>query len=152
MSTLLDLQSDITEILNADEYLVQGGCQAFAEDKGDTLSRLEIAIGNIGTVALTVMTPIGKALGSKNATGIPLEVPALMIQCQEKPAINRERPGYITALQAAQHIAVALDQPAFRFIDFLQGGDSDTEIVTVQVIFRSSITLTDPADSTDSAE
>lgn len=154
MSTLLDLQNEIAVLINASEYLVQGGCEAFAEDKADTLTRLEIALWDRGGVAITVMTPVGRALGSKTETGIPLEIPAFMIQCQERPAANREIPGHITALQAAQHIAVTLDQPAFRFVDFIQGGDSDTEVVTVQVVFRTSITLTDPAiiTITDSAE
>ena len=48
MSTLLDLQNEIAVLINASEYLVQGGCEAFAEDKADTLTRLEIALWDRG--------------------------------------------------------------------------------------------------------
>lgn len=146
MSTLLDLQDDVCEVLNADEYLAQGGCKAFAEDKANVFAEVEMQLDSLGAVAITVMTPVGKAQGSRKESGIPLEIPALVIQCQEAPALNREVPGHITALQAAQHIALVLDQPAFRFVDFIQGGDAEKEVVTVQVVFRTSITLTDPAD------
>lgn len=152
MSTLLEMQDDIATALNHDEWLVQGGCEAYAEDKSDTLQKLGIKLQETGGVAITILTPVGKAQGSRNVNGIPMELPAVVVQCQEVPVHNREVPGNITALQAAQHIAFVLDQPSIRFIEFGQGGDSDTEVVTVQVIFRSSITLTDPADIEPSAE
>jgi len=152
MSTLLDIQEDVAAAINADEWLVQGGCEAFAEDRSDTLQRLDIKLHNTLGIAITILTPVGKAQGSRNVAGIPLELPVLVVQCQEIPALNREAPGHISALQAAQHIAFLLDQPSIRFSEFVQGGDSDTEIVTVQVLFRTSIILTDPAEAVAPAE
>ena len=54
MSTLRDLQDEIAEACNADEYLVQGGCKAFAEDRQDALAEIAAQLETVGGIAIAV--------------------------------------------------------------------------------------------------
>jgi len=145
MSTLRDLQEEIAEACNADEYLVQGGCKAFAEDRQDVFAAIEEQLANVGGLATVVSTPNVKPLGGATEGSNPCEVSELAIRVTETPALSRLAPGNITALQAAQHIMHMFHQAAFAFVRLDQTADEQTGTVSATATFKTSINLTDPA-------
>ena len=65
----------------------------------------------------------------------------LAIRCIELPALNRENPGHLTALDAAEQVAQALDGEQFNFAEIAQTSDQRTGTLTAEVIFNTTIHL-----------
>lgn len=145
MSTLRDLQEEIAAACNADEWLVQGGCMALAEDRQDVFAAIEEQLAQRGGLAIVVSTPNVKFIGGATEGSIPCEVSELSVRVTEMPAVSRLAPGHATALQAAQHIMHMFHQPSIAFVRLDQTADEQTSTVSATVIFKTSITLTDPA-------
>lgn len=135
-----ELQKRIADALNGDESLVQGGCKAFAEDSQSIVFDIEKAL-NDGGVSLVVVTPEVTRSGSGTDEGLPVEL-TVEIQCSERPALNREVPGHLTALDAAERVAHALDGEQFEFNAIRQFADPTTKTVTATVSFGIDILLT----------
>lgn len=146
MSTLRDLQDEIAEACNADEYLVQGGCKAFAEDRQDALAEIAVQLETVGGIAIAVSTPDIKFLGGATPGNLPCEVNPLSIRATEAPALSREQPGNITALKAAEHIAHMFHQPGIAFLGIVQTADEQSCTVSATATFKTTIVLTDPAE------
>ncbi len=136
-----EFQKKIADALNTVEELVQGGCRAFAEDAltvvNDVAQQLQMARG----VAVVVTTPRFARSASGCADGIPAEC-QLEVKCLEKPAINREAPGHLTALDAAEEVAHALDGETLEFASIEQYVEERTGTVVVTVAFGVDILLT----------
>lgn len=146
MSTLRELQEEIAEACNADEYLVQGGCKAIAEDRQDALAKIEEQLATVGGIAIAVSTPDVKFQGGGAPGKLPCGVDQLSIRATEAPALSREQPGNITALMAAQHIAHMFHQPGIAFLGIVQTADEQSCTVSATATFKTSIVLTDPAE------
>lgn len=134
-----DLQKFVAEELNGVKELLQGGCKAFAED---TMSiGFEIAeCLNVGGVSVVVVTPRLQRNGDCY-DGIPMET-TLAVQCTEKPALNREASGHLTALDAAEIVAHALDGAQFCLTSIDQTADERTKTITATASFNVTIHLT----------
>lgn len=137
--TIREFQKKIANALNGVETLVQGGCKAFAED---TMSiGFEIAeCLNVGGVSVVVVTPRLQRNGDRAGT-IPMEC-TLAVQCSEKPALNREMPVHLTALDAAEIVAHALDGTQFCLVSIDQTADERTKTITATASFNTTIHLT----------
>ena len=103
---LSDVQKHIVDAINADEMLVAAGCRACIEDKGDAFAEVNAALEGVGICAL-VGVPSWKpeSNAAKNAVGRT----SFTVNVIEVPPVNRERPGYMTGLNAAERIAWALN-------------------------------------------
>ena len=148
-----ELQEKIAEALNGVEELVQGGCKAFAEDSMTVLNDIAQQLTSKAGVAICIVTPtVAKngecfpaAQSERSAaegatsprTAIAAEF-ALAIQCSEKPELNRKQPGHMTALDAAEIVALSLDGEQFSFVDIRQTGDAATRTVTATANFNFS--------------
>lgn len=135
-----EIQKRLADALNGDETLVQGGCRAFAEDSNSILFDIEKAL-NDGGVSLVVVTPEVTRSGSGTEAGIPVEL-TVEIQCSERPALNRDIPGHLTALDAAERVAHALDGETLEFNAIRQFADKTTKTVTATVSFGLDTILT----------
>lgn len=149
MSTIRDLQEEIATACNEDDYLVQGGCKAVAEDRLDVFAAIEEQLNTRGGLAIVVSTLNVKLLGGATEGSIPCEVSELAIRTTETPASSRLAPGAITALQAAQHIMHMFHQPSIAFQRLVQTADEQTGTVSATVLFTTNIVLTDPAVQAD---
>jgi hypothetical protein len=129
--TIKEIQKKIADHLNRVETLVQGGCKAFAEDALGLGFELASTL-NEGCVTIVVVTPKVDRSGSGTENGIPVEM-QIAIQCVEKPALNRESPGHITALDAAELIAHELDGDVLEFAGISQYADDRTRTITATV-------------------
>lgn len=111
-----DLQTQITDILNGIEELVQGRCKAFAEDSltvlNDVTQQLQLNKG----VAIIVLTPKATRAGRTADGGIKLDC-RVSIKCMEIRAINEKAQSRMTSLQAAETIALELDDETLSFVD-----------------------------------
>lgn len=139
--TLFEYQQSIADSLNADETLLQGGCEALAEDSLELLFRVACCVNEQGGVALVVTTPEAERLGDDEAGAIAVEIPALEIVCVEKPGVNRTRDNAMTALQAAQRAAIVLDSPELHFLRIRQESDENAGTLSAIVTFQTSATL-----------
>ena len=134
-----EFQKKIAEALNGVEELVQGGCKALAEDSLSVLNEVREQLQTAGGVAIVVTTP--KLTRNGCAAGfIPAET-RLAIRCIETPALNRENPGHLTALDAAEIVAQALDGEQFNFAEISQTSDQRTGTLTAEVTFNTTINL-----------
>ena len=134
-----EFQKKIAEALNGVEDLVQGGCKALAEDSlsivNDVKTQLQTACG----VAIVVTTPNLTRNGCAGGV-IPAET-RLAIRCIETPALNRENPGHLTALDAAEIVAQCLDGEQFNFAEIAQTSDQRAGTLTAEVTFNTTINL-----------
>lgn len=134
-----ELQQQVADLLNGEETLVQGGCTALAEDAASIAYNVEKAL-NQGGVALVVVTPRFTRAGDGGGPGIPVDA-TIAVQCVEKPQLNREIPGHLTALDAAEAVAFALDGDEVALESIEQTGDERTKTVTATATFNVSIIL-----------
>lgn len=134
-----EFQEKIANALNTVEELLQCGCKAFAEDSLSIVHDVETQLQQASGVAIVVTTPHltrnGCAGGSLPCDG------ALEIRCIELPALNRENAGNLTAIDAAEIIAGALDGDQFNFTGIDQRIDERTGTITATVSFNTSLYL-----------
>ena len=134
-----ELQATVADALNGVEELVQGGCKAFAEDSQTVMNDIAQQLTGKAGVAICVVTPTVTKNGIAKG-GIAAGF-SLSIQCSEKPEINRRQPGHMTALDAAETVALALDGEQFSFIDIRQIADKETRTITAIATFETTIKL-----------
>lgn len=65
----------------------------------------------------------------------------LGVKALEIPALNREQPGHLTALDAAEIVAQALDGEQFNFTGISQTADQRSGALTVTIDFNTTINL-----------
>jgi len=138
--TIREIQNILAATLNADETLVQGGCRAFAEDSNSIIFDIEKAL-NDGGISMVVVTPDVTHAGSGTTEGVPVEM-TIEIQCSERPALNREVPGHLTALDAAEAVVHILDGQVSEFSGIRQFADRQTRTVTATASFSLVTMLT----------
>lgn len=102
---LSDLQTAVSAALAADAVLSAAKVAALAQNKKDILGEVQERVAKLGICAIAI-TPKAKADGS--ATCGPLASLTVVVRVIENPPVNRSRSGYITALDAAEHIAASL--------------------------------------------
>lgn len=142
--TLQLFQTALAEKLNANDALRASGCEAVAEDALDVDAKVAEQLQVLNGVAMIVMTPKINVIGGGTENGIPVEIPELMISCAEIPALNRERPEAITALQAAERVALLFDSPQIKFKSITQMVDENLGLLTANVIFSTTMYLSLP--------
>lgn len=134
-----EFQKKIAKALNGVEELVQGGCKALAEDTLSVMNDVKTQLQTAGGVAIVVTTP--KLTRNGCAGGfIPTDT-RLAIRCIEVPAVNRENPGHLTALDAAEIVAQCLDGEQFNVSEIAQTSDPRTGTLTAEVVFNTEINL-----------
>ena len=141
-----ELQQAVVDALNGVEELIQGGCKAFAENSR-TVYDESSSWTQQGKVALVVVTPDMQRNGSNTtvqageqaeqgegsesaSSAIPAET-QLLVQCSEKPAVARTKPGVITALDGSQ----------FCWLSTRQTIDRQAGVLTATVTFATTIHL-----------
>lgn len=137
-----EIQKKIADALNGVEELVQGGCQAFAEDVKNVFFEVKQAL-EAGNVCIVVVTPKVTRSASGCRDGLPVEM-QLAVQCAERPDLNRSTAGHLTALDAAEIVAHALDGEQFEFASIEQWADDRTRTVTATATFNFNPILTEP--------
>jgi hypothetical protein len=90
-----------------------------------------------------VVTPKVTRSASGCDDGIPVEM-LLAVQCAERPDLNRATPGHLTALDAAEIVAHALDGETFELASIEQWADERTRTVTATATFGFNPILTEP--------
>lgn len=131
-----ELQKKIADALNGLEELVQGGCKAFPEDSMTVMNDIAQQLTGKAGVAICIVTPtVAKNGVAKD--GIAAEF-AVAVQCSEKPELNRKKTGHMTALDAAEAVALALDGDQFSFVDIRQTADKGTRTITATANFNCS--------------
>ena len=144
--TLKEIQDELTDKLNADEALGQGGCAAASEDSLGLLAAINTQLMQRKGVAMVVGTPSATGMGAAPpGLPIPVVVDELAVTCMEIPAINRNRPGAMTALQAAERAAWLLRAPDTVFLTIRQSSDEASGTLSATATFRAGRTLTQPA-------
>lgn len=107
--TVTEFQSKIADALNADEVLSRGGCRAFAEDALDVDQETQKQLQEAGGVAILVVTPRMRRGGTPPKGGLHCVCEGLAVEAIEIPALNRARPGAMTALAAAMRASLVLE-------------------------------------------
>lgn len=138
--TVRAFQHQVVDILGEIEPLVQGGCKAIAEDSLEVISEVEAQLQTAAGVAVVVTTPEFKRNGC-SAGAIPVDA-VMAVKCIEQPATNRQQPGHLTALDAAERVAWELDGETFNFTGISQTADARSGTVTASANFNVCISLT----------
>ena len=136
--------------MNGVDELVQGGCKAFAEDSMTVLNDIAQQLTSRAGIAICIVTPT-VAKNGEAAAGIAAEI-AVAVQCSEKPELNRKQPRHMTALDAAELVALSLDGQQFSFVDIRQTGDAQTRTVTATANFNFSGKLSQPQETQTTEE
>ncbi len=140
--TIREIQKKVADALNGVEELVQGGCKAIAADSNDVFFEVKQSL-EAGNVCILVDTPKVTRSASGCAYGIPVEM-QLAVQCAERPDLNRDTPGHLTAIDAAEIVAHALDGEQFDFASIEQWAEDRTRTVTATATFGFNPILTEP--------
>lgn len=139
MTKILEFQRAVAARLNGVEALALGGCKALAEDALDAVSLVAEQLDAAGGVAVVVTTPRLDRDGCA-ADCVPCEA-RLDVRCVERPALNRESPSHLTALDAAALVAAALDGPEFGFRSIDQRADEARGTLAATASFVTRIDL-----------
>jgi hypothetical protein len=140
--TLYGLQRQIAQVLNDDETLMQGGCEAFAEDSNTIGQDVARRLKEVAGVAIVVSTPSAEPAGRKEGE-IQLDT-AIEVAAAEIPALNRDPSGgKLTALQAAQRLIMILDGPSLEFTRLRQRFDEQVGVATTTCEFTTQVALTE---------
>ena len=142
--TIREIQQKIAKALNGVEALVQGGCKAFAEDSQSIFFDVKTAL-EAGNVCIVVVTPKATRSASGCVDDIPVEM-QIAVQCAERPDLNRANAGHLTALDAAEIVAHALDGEQFELASIEQWADDRTRTVTATATFGFDPILTEPTN------
>ena len=142
--TIREIQKKVADALNGVEGLVQGGCKAIAEDSNDVFFEVRQAL-ETGNVCIVVTTPKVTRSASGTEDGIPVEM-QIAVQCAERPDLNRANADHLTALDAAEIVAHALDGEQFELASIEQWADDRTRTVTATATFGVNPILTEPTD------
>ena len=137
--TILEFQDKVATRLNDVEELVKGGCKAIAEDALDVASAVREQLEQAGGVAVVVTTPRLDRNGC--ADGLIPCAASLDVRCVERPALNRESPSHITALDAARLVAKELDGALFSFRSIDQRVDERNGALSATASFETIIYL-----------
>ena len=139
---LFALQQSIAETLKNDPVLIKHNCEVHAENKGDILNEILSLVAQLGCCAL-VHTPRlkGNATNSMRPTGMATAV----VQVFEEPLFNRGKANRITALDAAERVAVALHRHTLPKIGVLVfdtiWGDAAGDTLSYSVTFNILLDL-----------
>ena len=142
--TIREIQKKIADALNGVEALVQGGCTALAEDSQNVFFEVKQAL-EAGNVCIVVVTPKVTRSASGTEDGIPVEM-QIAVQCAERPDLNRANADHLTALDAAEIVAHALDGEQFELASIEQWADERTRTVTATATFGFNPILTNPTE------
>ena len=142
--TIREIQKKVADALNGVEELVQGGCKAIAEDSNDVFFEVRQAL-EAGNVCIVVVTPKVTRSASGTEDGIPVEM-QIAVQCAERPDLNRANADHLTALDAAEIVAYALDGEQFELASIEQWADERTRTVTATATFYFNPILTNPTE------
>ena len=142
--TIREIQQKIAGALNGVEALVQGGCKALAEDSQNVFFEVKQALEE-GNVCIVVVTPKVTRSASGTVGGIPAEM-QIAVQCAERPDLNRAATGHLTALDASEVVAHALDGEQLELASIEQWADERTRTVTATATFVFNPILTEPTN------
>ena len=139
-----ELQETIASLLRADEELLQGGCEVFAEDTRTVYDEAKQCIQE-GKVAIVVVTPNLERSGSgvPAADGLPFEGD-IEIRCMENPPVAAAQADVMRALDAAEIVAQVLDSEVLEWRSIRQTSDRREAIFTATVSFGYDGVLTRP--------
>ena len=104
----IDVQRNICETLNRNDWLIQKRYLALPEDKADLdaelLARLQQSGGDGTAIMVSGIGFVNEAGSAPTPVG-PLTISAVVT---EHPALNREHPDFASSLEAAFHLATLL--------------------------------------------
>ena len=140
MSRILEVQQYLADLLNECEALVQGGCRAFAEDEHETVKAIPAWVA-AGRTAIVVTTPEFRRDGCEPGK-LPMDA-AVRVVCEEKPALLRAqgKESHLTALDAAEEAAHALDGPTWNVAAIRQSFDAREGILSATVEINVHVKL-----------
>lgn len=136
--TIKSFQTLVKDEINTLASLREGGALGLIEDDLALVDKIRAQL--LSGVAVVVTTPALTRDGIPSA-GISAGG-ELVIQCLEQRAHLRNKPGAITAIDAAEAIMFKLDGfMLLHFKDIKSSVDRDTGILTVSVTFSFSVIL-----------
>jgi hypothetical protein len=135
-----ELQERIAAVLNANEELVQGGCKAIAEESLTVLHQVQTQIQLSKGVAIVVSVPSIRFAGISPDGCISVDA-VLSIKCMEIRALTEKAPQRLTALSAAELVAITLTDSETTFNDISLFSDGQSGILSATVSFETTTTL-----------
>ena len=105
MMNLSTLQKTVAKLLKDCPVLVRHNVEPLAEDKGNIFADIKLALAKVSCCAV-VLSPRFKS--SATDAQKPLGAATLVVQIFEMPALNRGKANRLTALNAAEAVAVFL--------------------------------------------
>ena len=153
MSSLVAVQREIADLINADPRFERRGARAFPFDAGDVWAEEEkwIAAAS-GFVHVSILTASGRYLGDAEdeagRRGVRMALTVSMV-CTENPALRqgmRESGDPATALQVAELLAAKFNDDRIRFKRFVQDAEPKSGTISVAAEFETSATITKPPE------
>lgn len=136
--TIKSFQTLVKDEINTLASLREGGALGLIEDDLALVDKIRAQL--LSGVAVVVTTPRLVRDGIPSA-GVSVGG-ELVIQCMEQRAHLRNKPGAITAIDAAEALMLSLDGfISLHFKDIQTSVDRDTGIITVSVTFSFSVIL-----------
>lgn len=105
MSVLLNLQAAVVAAIMADPDLCKRSLSVLAEDKENVIDKINTAMAKLGVCAI-VSTPDFR---NERQSGDPTGDCSLSISVLENVTLNRGKPGFLSATEAAEGIAILIN-------------------------------------------
>lgn len=151
MSSLVAVQREIADLINADPRFERRGARAFPFDAGDIWSKEgEWLAAGSGFIHVSILTAAGRYLGDapdeRGRRGVRMSITVSMV-CTENPSLRqglREAGDPATALQIAELLAVKFNDDKIRFKRFAQDADEKAGTISTTAEFETSAILSNP--------
>ena len=140
-SSFFAYQQTICDVLNTGDALVQAGCKAFVEDALDVETEVTRHLQEAGGIAILIATPEVEYAGAYEDGSLCMDIRRLEAVCTEYPALNRQREGAMTALDAALQVAFLLRTRERPLLRIVQTADAEAGLLTATATFSDCVRI-----------
>jgi len=107
--TLSELQAAAVALINAEPWFPKVGFQALSDDAADIVAELEKRLAQSGGSGANILVSVGDFESESSSSKTPVGSQKLACSVSENPSLNRFNRQFTSAFQAAEYLAVHLN-------------------------------------------
>jgi hypothetical protein len=107
--TLSELQAAIVALINAEPWFATAGFEALSDDTADIVTEMEKRLAQQGGRGASILVSVSDFDSESSSSKAPIGTQKLACAVSENPALNRFNKQFAPAFQAAEYLAVYLN-------------------------------------------
>jgi hypothetical protein len=107
--TLSELQAAVVALINEESWFPKAGFEALSDDTADIVSEMEKRLAQQGGRGASILVSVGDFDSESSSSKTPVGSQKLACAVSENPSLNRFNNQFFSAFQAAEYLAVHLN-------------------------------------------